>query len=40
MSGSRKNSHELVQARISVALMFLDLLSSTLVHELYAGVAQ
>ncbi len=40
MSGSRKNSHELVQARIGVALMILDLLFSTRVRELYAGVAQ
>ena len=40
MSGSRKNSHELVQARIGVASTILDLLFSTRVRELYAGVAE
>jgi hypothetical protein len=40
MSGSRKNSHELVQARINVASTILDLLFSTQVRELYAGVAE
>jgi hypothetical protein len=40
MSGSQKNSHELVQARINVPLMLLDLLFSTRVLELYAGFAQ
>jgi len=39
MSESRKNSHELVQARINVASMILDLPFSTRLHELYAGVA-
>jgi hypothetical protein len=40
MSGSRKNSHELVQARIDVPLMILDLLFSTRVLGLYAGFTQ
>ena len=40
MSESRKNSHELVRARINVASTILDLLSSTRVRELYAGVAE
>ena len=40
MSGSRKNNHELVQARINVASAILDLLFSTRVRELYAGVTE
>ena len=40
MSESRKNSHELVQARINVPLMILVLLFSTRVRELYAGFAR
>jgi hypothetical protein len=40
MSGSRKNSHELVQARTDVASTILDLLFSTRVREPYAGVAE
>jgi hypothetical protein len=40
MSGSRKNNHELVQARINVALTILDLLFLTRVRELYARVAE
>jgi hypothetical protein len=39
MSGSLKNSHELVQSRINVPLVILDPLFSTRVREFYAGFA-